>query len=41
MKANELNFFKELILEKCREILNSLSGTHLVGIGNEEGVNIF
>ncbi len=27
MKANELNFFKELILEKRREVHNSLSGT--------------
>lgn len=37
MKANELNFFKELILEKRREVLNRLSGSHLVDIGNEEG----
>jgi len=37
MKANELNFFKELILEKRREVHNSLSGTDCVGIGNEEG----
>lgn len=37
MNVNELEFFKELILEKRREVLNSLSGTDWVGIGNEEG----
>lgn len=37
MKANELNFFKELILEKRREVHNSLGGTDCVGIGNGEG----
>ncbi len=37
MKANELDFFKELILENRREVLNILSGTHLVDIGTDEG----
>lgn len=37
MKENELNFFKELILEKRLEVLNNLSGMDWVSIEIEEG----